>query len=94
MCQAQNMAVVPILVSGTILLRPPEIAIRSRDGWRTAPERFRIHRRDAQEDAQVRKAAEVIKVVVGCAEDMKVLWPFGKTVQCRGCRGGRRFASW
>jgi len=62
--------------SGAVLPRPPEIATRSRDGWRTALERFRIRPRDAQEDARVRKAAEVTEVVAGCAEDMKT--PLGR----------------
>jgi hypothetical protein len=65
--------------SGAVLPRASEIAIRSRDGWRTALERFRIRPQGAQEDARaadkrVRKAAEVTEVVVGCAEDMKTLW--------------------
>lgn len=65
--------------SGAVLPRASEIAIRSRDGWRTALERFRIRPQEAQEDARaadarVRKAAEVTEVVVGCAEDMKTLW--------------------
>jgi guanine nucleotide-binding protein alpha-1 subunit len=65
--------------SGAVLPRASEIAIRSRDGWRSALERFRIRPQDAREDARaadarVRKAAEVTEVVVGCAEDMKTLW--------------------
>ncbi|KAH9993429.1 guanine nucleotide binding protein, alpha subunit [Russula vinacea] len=64
---------------GGVLPRPSEFAIRSRDGWRSALERFRTRPQDAQEnaraaDARVRKAAEVTGVVVGCAEDMKALW--------------------
>jgi hypothetical protein len=64
---------------GGVLPRPSEFAIRSRDGWRSALERFRTRPQDAQEnaraaDARVRKAAEVSGVVVGCAEDMKALW--------------------
>jgi len=63
--------------SGAALPRSPEIAIRSRDGWRTALERFRIPPRDAQEDARVRKAAEVteaavhIQVQLSCAVFMR-----------------------
>jgi len=65
--------------SGGVLPRPSEFAVRSRDGWRSALERFRIRPQDAHEDARaadarVRKAAEVTEVVVGCAEDMKALW--------------------
>jgi guanine nucleotide-binding protein subunit alpha len=65
--------------SGGVLPRPSEFAVRSRDGWRSALERFRTRPQDAQEnaraaDARVRKAAEVTEVVVGCAEDMKALW--------------------
>jgi hypothetical protein len=65
--------------SGGVLPRPSEFAIRSRDGWRSALERFRTRPQDAEEnaraaDARVRKAAEVTEVVVGCAEDMKALW--------------------
>jgi guanine nucleotide-binding protein alpha-1 subunit len=65
--------------SGGALPRPSEFAVRSRDGWRSALERFRTRPQDAQEnaraaDARVRKAAEVTEVVVGCAEDMKALW--------------------
>ena len=65
--------------SGGVLPRPSEFAVRSRDGWRSALERFRARPQDAQEnaraaDARVRKAAEVTEVVVGCAEDMKALW--------------------
>ena len=64
---------------GGALPRLPEFAVRSRDGWRSALERFRTRPQDAQEnaraaDARVRKAAEVTGVVVGCAEDMKALW--------------------
>jgi guanine nucleotide-binding protein subunit alpha len=65
--------------SGGVLPRPSEFAVRSRDGWRSALERFRTRPQNAQEnaraaDARVRKAAEVTEVVVGCAEDMKALW--------------------
>lgn len=65
--------------SGGVLPRPSEFAVRSRDGWRSALERFRLRPQDAHEDARaadarVRKAAEVTEVVVGCAEDMKALW--------------------
>ena len=65
--------------SGAVLPRASEIAIRSRDGWRTALERFRVRPQGAEEDARaadarVRKAAEVTEVVVGCADDMKALW--------------------
>jgi len=61
------------------LPRLSEFAVRSRDGWRSALERFRTRPQDVQEtaraaDARVRKAAEVTEVVVGCAEDMKALW--------------------
>ncbi|KAI0248951.1 G-alpha-domain-containing protein [Lactifluus subvellereus] len=68
--------------SGAVLPRPSEFAIRSRDGWRSALERFRARPQDAQEtaraaDARVRKAAEVTEVVVGCADDMKALWEDG-----------------
>ncbi|KAI0296788.1 guanine nucleotide binding protein, alpha subunit [Multifurca ochricompacta] len=64
---------------GGVLPRPSEFAVRSRDGWRSALERFRTRPQDAQEtaraaDARVRKAAEVTEVVVGCAEDMRALW--------------------
>jgi len=64
---------------GGVLPRPPEFAVRSRDGWRSALERFRTRPQDAEvnaraADARVRKAAEVTEVVVGCAEDMKALW--------------------
>ncbi|KAH9977002.1 guanine nucleotide binding protein, alpha subunit [Russula compacta] len=66
-------------VPGGALPRLSEFAVRSRDGWRSALERFRVRPQDAQEsaraaDARVRKAAEVTEVVVGCAEDMKALW--------------------
>jgi guanine nucleotide-binding protein alpha-1 subunit len=65
--------------SGAVLPRPSEFAIRSRDGWRSALERFRLRPQDAKEDARaadarVRRSAEVTEVVVGCAEDMKTLW--------------------
>jgi hypothetical protein len=65
--------------AGGVLPRFPEFAIRSRDGWRSALERFHTRPQDAKEDARaanarVRKAAEVTGVVVGCAEDMKALW--------------------
>jgi guanine nucleotide-binding protein alpha-1 subunit len=65
-----------------VLPRPSEVAVRSRDGWRSALEKFRTRPQDAQEtaraaDARVRKAAEVNEVVVGCAEDMKALWEDG-----------------
>ncbi len=65
--------------SGSVLPRPSEFAIRSRDGWRSALERFRLRPQDAKEDARaadarVRRSAEVTEVVVGCAEDMKTLW--------------------
>jgi hypothetical protein len=59
--------------SGGVLPRPSEFAVRSRDGWRSALERFRARPQDAQENARVRKAADVTEVVVGCAEDMKAL---------------------
>lgn len=66
-------------VPGGALPRLSEFAVRSRDGWHSALERFRVRPQDAQEsaraaDARVRKAAEVTEVVVGCAEDMKALW--------------------
>jgi guanine nucleotide-binding protein alpha-1 subunit len=68
--------------SGAVLPRPSEFAVRSRDGWRSALERFRARPQDAQEtaraaDARVRKAAEVTEVVIGCADDMKALWEDG-----------------
>jgi hypothetical protein len=69
--------------SGGVLPRPSEFAIRSRDGWRSALERFRgrpaagVQESARAADARVRKAAEVTEVVVGCAEDMKALWEDG-----------------
>jgi guanine nucleotide-binding protein subunit alpha len=68
---------------GGVLPRPSEFAIRSRDGWRSALERFRgrpaagVQESARAADARVRKAAEVTEVVVGCAEDMKALWEDG-----------------
>jgi G-protein alpha subunit len=68
--------------SGAVMPRPSEFAVRSRDGWRSALERFRTRPHDTQgnaraADARVRKAAEVTEVVVGCADDMKALWEDG-----------------
>ncbi|KAI0262728.1 guanine nucleotide binding protein, alpha subunit [Gloeopeniophorella convolvens] len=70
-----------------------EVAVRSRDGWRTALERFRPPRssssssssgagadaagQDARADARARRDAEVGEVVAGCAEDMRALWEDG-----------------
>ncbi|KAI0056839.1 G-alpha-domain-containing protein [Artomyces pyxidatus] len=56
-----------------------EFAVRSRDGWRSALERFRPRGGDVQETARAaewrnRKAAEVTEVLAGCGEDMKALW--------------------
>ncbi|KAI0049030.1 G-alpha-domain-containing protein [Auriscalpium vulgare] len=56
-----------------------EFAVRSRDGWRSALERFRPRNGDAQDTARaaenrLRKVAEVTEVIAGCGDDMKALW--------------------
>ncbi|KAI0312036.1 G-alpha-domain-containing protein [Amylostereum chailletii] len=58
---------------------PQEFYVRSRDGWRSALERFKPRHSIEVEDnraaeARSRKDAEVSEVIAGCAEDMQTLW--------------------